>query len=221
MKVRRRIAGVLLAIAAVAGALGLLVGGLDQRERDRYAIRERVRDIERKIRAHDGTVWLLVEGGFPPGEEHPAVEPAHDRLRDDLDRLAHLGGPRLVVQRVDVDADTAWADYLVEGTAFRTDEPPAPVAGRFTFRRTRDRWVLSGNRFAEGLPKDSDASPSPSSRRARHVHRPRGETLATRLLATALLAAFAAVALLAQPWVAQTLRRKRPARGDSRGDRTP
>ena len=215
MKTRNLVSGGCLAIAGVAAAAGLLVRELDPRERDHRSLRQQVLDISRKVGAHDGSVWFLVEGGFPPGDTHPALEPAHDQLRADLKRLDHLAGLRLDVRHVEVDADTARVDYRVEGRAFPDSEAPPPVAGQFTFRRTQRGWALSGNRFDEELRKGTVPVPSPSSDVRGHVDASRGN-LPMLLYAIALLALFAAVAMRAQPWIARVLCSDEPRRSDPR-----
>lgn len=202
----RRAAFVLLTVAGAAGASGLVVQALAQGQRDRRAVRNLMRDIETRIRSHDGSAWLLTERGFLPGEAHPAVEPAHERLRTDLDRLAHVDDLRLLVQDVEIDRDTAWIDYQVEGRA-RPGDPPPPTTGRFTLRRTTDGWALEASRFGESLqmPGAAAAGGDP----ARQARPGRADTLAARLLVIAGLAASAGAALLAHPRLAALLRRTR------------
>jgi hypothetical protein len=128
--------------------LVLLLNQLDPREQDRRAIRALIRDTERALRAHDGSAWLLVERGFPPAEKHPALEPGHEQLLRDLDRLAHLEDVQLTITAVTVTGEIASADYQVLGRA-RPKEAVPPAAGRFAFRRTGDGWTLVGNFFEE------------------------------------------------------------------------
>ena len=108
----RRAALVLLAIASTAAGSGLLISQLSREEGDRRAVRALVRDIEKGVRAHDGSIWLLVEGAFPPGQSHAAIEPLHERRRAKLDRLSHLEDVQLGVGNVDVAGSSAWAERL-------------------------------------------------------------------------------------------------------------
>jgi hypothetical protein len=153
MQRARSVAVALLAIGTLAAVLGLLVRELDTRERDRHAVQALVSEIARKIRAHDGTLWHLVERSYPPGEQHPALEPHHHQLVADLDRLAHMRELRLIVRDIRVEESAATVDYVVEGKLLREDERPAPRAGRFTFERRADGWALGSNRFS-GAPLD-------------------------------------------------------------------
>lgn len=130
--------------------IGPAIHTLSQEERDRRAVRALVWEIERKVRAHDA--WLLVEGAVPPGEPHPAIEPAHERLRNDLERLAHLQDLRIVIRDIRVQGDTAWVDYRVEGRPDPARGASDLTAGRFTMRRKNGGWALDANRFGEGLP---------------------------------------------------------------------
>lgn len=143
----RRLASLTL-LAASLGAGGLWVlRELSQEERDRHALQQAVWDIEQKLRRHDAGMWLLAEGELPDGHKHAAGVPGHERLRDDLDRLAHLENLRLGVRDIRIARDVAFADYVIEGRASRAGDPEPPRGGRFSFRRASDRWLLSGNRF--------------------------------------------------------------------------
>lgn len=143
----RRLASLTL-LAASVGAVALWVlRELSQEERDRHAVQQAVWDIERKLRRHDAGMWLLPEGELPDGHKHAAGAPGHERLRDDLDRLAHLENLRLVVREIRIDKDAAFADFVVKATTSRAGDPEPPPGGRFSFRRAGNRWLLSGNRF--------------------------------------------------------------------------
>jgi len=125
---------------------------LSQEERDRHAVQQAVWDIERKLRRHDAGMWLLAEGELPPGHEDVSGQSDHARLKDDLDRLAHLERARLIVREVRIAGNAAFADYVVESTRTRAGEADPPTGGRFSFRRAGDRWLLAGNRFDEAAP---------------------------------------------------------------------
>jgi hypothetical protein len=156
MKKGARKAGVvLLMIGAVAGLIAVLVGEFGQPERDRHALQRMMRDIERKLQAHDGSQWLIVEGGFVPGVPHPELEPVHEQLQADLERLAHLADLKLVVEDVEVGDEAATVDYRVESAHAWKDEPPVPRTGRFAFRRGHEGWALVGHSFRE-TPKGTE-----------------------------------------------------------------
>ena len=195
----RRAAIALLAVAGAAAASGVVGQELAQEERDRHAVREVIWKIQTKIRSHDGTAWVLSEMGFPPAQAHPALEPAHEQLRVDLDRLAHVEGLRLVEQDIEIEGDAARVHYRLEGRARRGDPEP-PAGGQFTFRRTADAWVLAGNQF--GVVDSRSGAAPPGGNLAWHVPWWRADAWAVRLFAVAGLAALAGAAALAHPLLA-------------------
>lgn len=197
---RRKAGFVLLAIAAVAGGLAVLVYELDAEERDRHAVQAILSDVERKLRAHDGSAWLLSEGALPPGQAHPGDEPAHEGIRADLDRLAHLDRLQILPGDVDIHADTATVGYGILGTS-RLGDPPAPRGGQFEFRRGGEGWYLAANRFLDEPPQ-AGGSRGP-------VHRHSHAGLWARLGGIAVLALLGRAFLLIQPVVARALRTRR------------
>lgn len=210
----RGVALVLLATGAVTGAVAFAVGQLDQRERDWRAVVGLVADIERQLRNHDGGLWFLVEEGFPPGQSHPELEPIHEQLQGDLERLAHLDHARLVVEHVDVGGDTATVDYRIESRPTQADshashlsrELERPQGGQFTFRRGKERWAVSGHRFLEA-PGQNTALPRPRS------------GLALWLGGIAAMALLLGAVLLLQPFVSGAPPPAGPLRES--GDREP
>ena len=187
----------LLALGATTGTVAFVVSQMDQRERDWRAVVGAVADIERKLRVHDGGLWFLVEEGLPPGP-HPDIEPVHERIQAELERLAHLEDARLVVEHVDLGLDTATVDYRIEASPVQGDsgahklrvrERPAPEAGQFTFRRGKDRWILSGHRFLEAAQAKGTINRV----------RSRQHTIALWLGVTAAVALVLAAALLLLP----------------------
>lgn len=145
----RKAGFVLLTIGGVAGLIAVVVNELSRSERDRHVVLRLVQEIERKLRIHDGSEWLIVERHFPPGVPHPEVEAVHDQIRAALERLAHLKGLRLVVEDVEVGDETATVDYRAESVPSPVEERPVPRAGQFEFRRGQDGWALVGHSFHE------------------------------------------------------------------------
>jgi hypothetical protein len=204
----RRAALLLLAIAAVSGALAYAVSELQQQERDGHAIRAVVAEIERQSRNHVIGYWLLVEGVHGAAAPDPAKEGPHRDLLQDLERLGHVDDLRLLVLHVDVTDASATADYLVHGSP-RSGDPPAPAGGQFSFRRGEKGWLLDGYRLWETA---TDLPTSPDG--AQHGHQERMTTLVAALIAVAALASLAGGILLVLPWLANATRGRTRGAGD-------
>ena len=205
----RKPALILLAIAAVAAGLAILVHRADAEDRDRRAVRGFVWDLERKLRAEGGAAWLLSEGAFPSGQGDPEAEPARDRLRADLDRLARLDRIQILPGDIAIHAETATADYTVGGNP-RPGDPQPPRRGRLVLRRTREGWRLASNRF---LDESEDAGPpAPTTGSRRRFHRHAKESLDAVLGSTAVLALLASAFLIVKPFVTRTARGRRARR---------
>lgn len=200
----RVLAGVLLGLAACLGVLAYMVSAQDQRERDWRSVVGIVANIERDLRKHDAGLWFLVEQGFAPGKPHPELEPTHERMQSDLDRLSHLDGARLIVTHVDISGSVASVDYRIElpGPAANPRDRPAPEGGQFTFTRGRDRWGLSGHRFVERSPPRG----SRDSTAIAHSHAPSRESVLSAWLAS--IAAFLLLLCGVVAWSARTWRRR-------------
>lgn len=138
------------------GGLVVLVGGgytiygeMQRAERDRHAVIEEVRELERLIRRHDGQLFMRL--GVAPD-----ADPAHaerESLLRDFERLSDLDGFRITDLDVAVTGDAAVARYEGDGRAARpdlagrSDQMVTPLAGEITFARHGTRWEIVGHRF--------------------------------------------------------------------------
>ncbi len=181
---RPRAAFALLAIAVAAGGLAVLVYRGDADQRDREAVSAIVSDMESKLRAR-------VEGAYPAELAHPGDALAQEKLRADLDRLAHLDRLRILPGDVEVRGGAATVDYGIVSSR-RLGDPPPPGGGRFVFERGSQGWHLAANRFFAEAPQRGGS-------RRRHEHSHAG--LSGRLAAIAALALLAGAFLLVQPVV--------------------
>ena len=118
------------------------------RERDYHAVKGEFERIERKIREHDGSLWLAVEG--EPHDQGPGValrEERHRRILADFDRLGHVASFAMSVVEIEIDGDRAHLRYRLQSNP----EPwrPMPNGGRMEFVRRDTRWVLDDHLFIE------------------------------------------------------------------------
>lgn len=202
---------ILLAVAAVAGGLAGLSHVLDAEARDRQAVRAFVWDMEKKLRAHNGAALFLGEGASTPEQSQPGPARAHDWLRADVDRVAHLEALQILPGDVDVHAETATADYTVAGRTLPGD-PPVPRRGRLVLRRTPEGWRLVANRILEE-PEDDAGPAAPTTGSQPRVHQQHThQRLTARLGSIAVLALLGSAFFLIQPFVTRTTRRRRVQR---------
>jgi hypothetical protein len=149
---RSAIAGAVIAALAVVGYL--VYGETRRTERDRHAILNQMRDLDRMIRRHDAQLFVEVEAGHIG--RRPESDAAHDAMLRDFELLSHLDGLKIedVVVAVDADSATATATYRVEGRArgggipgLATQPVVVPRAGEIRFVRRGRSWEMTGHRF--------------------------------------------------------------------------
>jgi hypothetical protein len=140
------------ATAALGGLAFLIYAETRRAERDRHAILEQMRELERMIRRHDAQLFVEVESGHMG--KRPESDPAHDAMLRDFELLSHLERLWLRDVVVTVEADTATATYGVEGQARSGGVPglasqpvAVPRAGEVRFVRRGRGWAMTGHRF--------------------------------------------------------------------------
>jgi hypothetical protein len=134
------------AVILVASSAALwLRHEIDPRERDYHAVKSEFARIERKIRAHDMSLWLLVEGE-PHDKGAGVTEERHRRILRDFETLGHAQTFAMSDVKIEIDGDRASVRYALQRWPQRWRSMPA--GGRMEFVRKQGRWVLDDHRFA-------------------------------------------------------------------------
>jgi hypothetical protein len=149
---RRRFAIAGAALAALAGLAWFIFAETRREERDRHAILNQMRELDRMIRRHDARLFVEVESGHMGNR--PESDPAHDAMLRDFEVLSHLDGFKIEDVVVAVDGDSAVATYRVEGRArgggipgLASQPVVVPNAGEIRFVRRERAWEMAAHRF--------------------------------------------------------------------------
>jgi hypothetical protein len=133
-------------LLAAAGTALWLRKEAQPHERDYHAVSNEFERIERKIRKHDISLWLVIEGEpHDAGAGAAAREERHRRILDDFDKLGHLRNFSMADVAIEVDGDRAHLRYTLEGRS--DDLRPTPSGGTMEFVRRQGRWVLDDHSF--------------------------------------------------------------------------
>jgi len=152
LTVRPRLAIAAAAFIAFGVAAFFIYGETRRAERDRHAILNQMRELERMIRDHDGKLFLEVESEHKG--DRPADDPNHDAMLRDFEVLSHLDGFRIKDVVVLVQGDAATATYRVEGRPRDVHIPGlavhpvvVPRGGEIQFLRRSGGWAMTAHRF--------------------------------------------------------------------------
>ena len=143
-------------VAAVMGAGAVVFHETRRAERDRHAILDQMNKTESLIRAHDMSLWINVEAGHTKAPL-PADDVAHERMKQDFERLGHLVDFRMLDVEVQVSGDVATASYRIDarpspphvGPGFAEPSGTVPRGGEFRFERLAGRWRMASHRLIE------------------------------------------------------------------------
>ena len=157
MRVGRKKGMVAIVVSASVCVAGVLIYRETRRaERDRHDILNHMGRTESRIRNHDMRLWTDVEAAHskPPV---PAEDAAHERMKQDFERLGHLVDFRMKDVEVRVSGDVATATYRIAarprpahvGPGFAKPSDTVPRGGEFRFERLGGRWRMASHRLIE------------------------------------------------------------------------
>lgn len=119
---------------ALAGVAAIVYRETRPPEKERHAILNEARELEKAIRSHDQRIWMRVEGQHPEPGPRGSEEAAHTQMLADFDRLGHLDDFRMDKLSVELQGDVALVTYAIVGTS-RPGGPAAPARGELHLRR--------------------------------------------------------------------------------------